>query len=144
VGNVAWNSGDLNGNFFGGKYKKVTDPQCVTINATVPSLAGVCTLTAVADQNGNIVLQNPKPGTRGNLGQNVIEMPGVWTLDMSMAKRIKITESKRMQIRLDATNILNHPQPANPDLNINSTVTFGNIATKTGNRQFQAMMRLDF
>jgi hypothetical protein len=144
AGKVSWTAGDLNGNFFGGKYTKVPDPQCLEINNSVPTLRGLCTLTAVADQAGNIILQNPKPGLRGTLGQNVIEMPGVWTFDMSLAKRIKINESKRVQIRLDASNIFNHPQPANPDLNINSTLTFGNIATKTGVRQFQAMMRLDF
>jgi hypothetical protein len=62
-----------------------------------------------------------------------------------MAKRIKITESKRLQFRMDAANIFNHPQPANPNLDINSTVTFGNINTKMNTtRTFQAMLRLDF
>jgi len=45
---------------------------------------------------------------------------------------------------MDATNILNHPQPSNPDLNINGSNPFGNIATKTGQRQFQLQVRLEF
>jgi hypothetical protein len=45
---------------------------------------------------------------------------------------------------MDALNIFNHPQPANPNLNINGDVPFGNIETKTGNRQFQLEVRLDF
>jgi hypothetical protein len=140
-GKVFWKEGDGNGNYFGGKYKKVTDPQCATIAASIQS---ICTLTAIADQSNNIILQNPKPGTRGNLGQNTIEMPGSWTLDSSIVKRFKIDETKRLLFRIDAANILNHPQPSNPDLNINSNVTFGNISTKTGNRQFQAQVRLEF
>jgi hypothetical protein len=71
-------------------------------------------------------------------------MPGTWTLDMSMGKAIKLTESKRLNLRMDASNILNHPQVSNPDLNINGSVPFGNIATKTGQRQFQAQLRLEF
>jgi len=46
---------------------------------------------------------------------------------------------------MDALNVFNHPVPADPTLDINSTtVPFGNIATKAGARQFQAMMRLEF
>jgi hypothetical protein len=56
-----------------------------------------------------------------------------------------ISEGKRLQLRLDALIVFNHPVPADPTLDINSTTTpFGNIATKTGTRQFQALMRLQF
>ena len=61
-----------------------------------------------------------------------------------MSKSFKLREKLNLRFRADATNILNHPTPANPDLNINSSVTFGNIATKTGNRILQAMMRVEF
>ena len=76
--------------------------------------------------------------------QNVIELPGLWNLDMAMSKRLRINETKRLQFRMDALNVFNHPQPANPTLDINGDVPFGNIATKTGNRQFQAQIRLEF
>jgi hypothetical protein len=45
---------------------------------------------------------------------------------------------------MDATNIFNHPQPANPTLDINSSTAFGNIASKAGVRTFQGMLRLEF
>jgi hypothetical protein len=46
---------------------------------------------------------------------------------------------------MDATNILNHPTPANPNLNIdNTTASFGNIASKAGNRIIQGVLRLEF
>ena len=99
---------------------------------------------AIADASGNIVLQNPLPGTRGNLGQNVLEVPGTWTLDAAMRKSFRISESKRLEFRMDASNLLNHPQPAAPELDINASDPFGTIDSKTGTRQFQAMIRLEF
>jgi hypothetical protein len=138
---VQWEAGAQAGNYFGGAYTQVGDPQCARVAANLRSL---CTLDAIADASGNIVLQNPLPGTRGSLGQNVLEMPGTWTLDAAIRKSFRISESKRLEFRMDAANLLNHPQPAAPTLDINSNTPFGNIASKTGNRQFQAMVRLDF
>ncbi len=139
---VRWENGAVAGNYFGNAYTKVTDPQC---SAVAPSLRSICTLSAIADSSGSVVLQNPLPGKRGNLGQNVIELPASWTFDASLAKRFRITESKSFVVRMDATNVFNHPQPANPDLDLNSAVRFGNIATKMNTvRQFQAQVRIDF
>jgi hypothetical protein len=148
-GKAQWPNGALTGNYFGNAYTKVPDPQCRSI---VSSLQSLCTLNAIADNSGTIVLQNPLPGRRGTLGQNVIEVPGVWSLDTSMSKAFQIREGKFLRFRMDATNILNHPQPVNPsnspfspDLNINSAGTkFGDIPVKTGARQFQAQLRLEF
>lgn len=141
AGKVQWAAGAREGNYFGGAYTQVEDPQCGRVAA---SLRSVCTIDAIADASGNIVLQNPLPGTRGNLGRNVLEMPGAWTLDAAIRKQFRISERKRLEFRMDAANLLNHPQPAAPTLNINGATAFGNIASKTGNRQFQAMIRLDF
>ena len=46
--------------------------------------------------------------------------------------------------RVTDPNVFNHPQPASPNLDINATVPFGNIASKTGGRALQAQMRLEF
>jgi hypothetical protein len=138
---VLWEDGARAGNYFGNAYTKVRDSQCATIASNLRSL---CTLNAVADSSGRIILQNPLPGARGTLGQNIIEMPGTWTLDMAVSKGFAISESKRLRLRVDALNIFNHPQPSNPNLNINGDVAFGNIDNKSGNRQFQLHMRLEF
>ena len=143
AGHVQWQDGALAGNYFGDAYQRVKDPQCANIAPILVS-NNLCTLSAIADKSGNIVLQNPKPGTRGSLGQNVIELPGVWSLDTSMGKSFRISESKKLNFRMDATNILNHPQPSSPDLNINGSNPFGNIATKTGQRQFQLQVRFEY
>lgn len=141
AGSVQWDDGARAGNYFGGAYSKVRDPQC---GAIAPSLQRRCNLNAIADSSGNIVLQNPQPGTRGNLGQSVVSMPGTWTLDTAMSKSFQVGEAMRFQIRFDALNLFNHPQPSNPNLNINGGTPFGRIASKSGNRALKAQLRLDF
>ena len=61
-----------------------------------------------------------------------------WTLDGNISKAFKLTESKSIQIRVDAINILNHPWPADPiglgfaGTNFSSD-NFGQITSKGGN-----------
>ena len=128
-------------------YKQVTDPQCGSVTAT-QNLRAACTLSAVADSKTNqILLQNPLPGLRGSLGQRVVEGPGRWRFDASLAKTLKLTESKSVQLRMDATNVLNHPEPAAPNLDINNA-NFGLItgasAKTSAHREFQAQLRFNF
>ena len=116
----------------------------------------MCTLSAITDASGKVILQNPKPGTRGNLGQSVIEQPGTWTFDAGMGKRFKISESKGFTFRMDATNVFNHPTPADPiglanqststsnSFNDANGNTFGQIINKTGSRTFQGKLRFSF
>jgi len=74
-----------------------------------------------------------------------MELPGTWSLDGNLAKTFRISESKSVQVRADATNILNHPAPGTPSLSINSANPLGYIATKsTLHREFKAQLRLSF
>jgi hypothetical protein len=147
-GNVHWGdpgpSGTLVGGYFeSGTFGKVDDPQCGQIAA---SLQQFCTLEAVTSADtGEIVLQNPRPGTRGTVGRQTMELPGRWTFDASMSKTFQLAESRSLQVRFDATNILNHPLPGTPTLSINSSNPFGYIASK-GNqrREFRGQLRLTF
>jgi hypothetical protein len=61
-----------------------------------------------------------------------------------MSKQFRITESKQVQLRFDATNVMNHPLPNNPQFSINNSA-FGTIAAK-GNqvRNFQGQLRFQF
>jgi hypothetical protein len=153
------------------KWAKVTDPQCGAVSPAVTQGAVRCLLQAVAKivpantpgaivtardaagnptQYGQIVLQNPQPGQVGNLGQNVIKGPALWRFDTNLEKSFRITESKSLKLRADAFNVLNHPQPANPNLSINPNLTtgaaipFGQINMKTGGRTFQGQLRFQF
>lgn len=145
-GEVTWGVPDGNalaGTYFGtGTLTKVDDPQCAAIAA---SLRTFCTIKAVADSSGQIVFQNPQPGKRGTLGRQTIENPGFWEFDANIRKTFRITESKSLQVRLDAQNILNHPSPNNPNLSLTDADQFGLIEEKnTNRRQFQAQLRFLF
>jgi hypothetical protein len=141
-GGVQWN-GDYGNYFDANAYTRVNDPQC---GAVAVDLKAYCTLQAVADgKTGQILLQNPQPGKRGSLGRQTMELPGLWQLDTAMSKTVRITESKTIQVRFDATNVLNHPIANNPTLNLNGMNAFGFIQDKGDQRrQFRAQARLNF
>ncbi len=139
-GEVVWGDGDQFGNFFPTQYRRVNDPQCGQVDGVLKSR---CTIDALADGSGNIVLQHPQPGRLGSLGLNTIDGPGSWEVDMNIQKSFQIGESQSLSLRLDAQNAFNHPTPGNPNLNINSGI-FGEIRTKDGNRTVSGQIRLDF
>jgi hypothetical protein len=72
-------------------------------------------------------------------------LPGQWSFDAAMSKSVRISESKSVQVRLDATNVFNHPVPNSPSFDINSTNPFGYIQDK-GNqrREFKGQLRFSF
>ena len=139
-GQVSW--GDPFGNYFADTLYRVTDPAC---KAVASNLTQFCSNTAIAtDAAGtNIILQNAAPGQLGSLGLNPIYGPGSWNFDANIQKTIRIGESRSVSFRMDARNLLNHPTPAGPNLNINSG-TFGQITNKTGSRALAAQIRLEF
>lgn len=141
-GKVTWplKPGNAFGNFFSQQYQRVQDPACAGVASNLTSF---CTLTALADANGNIVLRNAAPGELGTLGLRTIEGAGSWDFDANMQKTVKLAETKNLTFRIDAQNVLNHPTPGAPGLNINSG-TFGEITTKAGNRTLQGQIRLQF
>jgi hypothetical protein len=155
---AAWEEGALAGNVFAGRYATVRDPQCADPGLVVSSLRSACELGlgAIRDnETGNIVFRNPLPGQRGSFGQNNLTGPGTWTTDMAISKRFQLREGVGLQVRVDATNIFNHPEPVgmvggffgtteSPNLNINSNTPFGQLGGKRGNRTFQMKVRLDF
>jgi hypothetical protein len=178
------------GTYFNKNYTWVTDPQCLSplvdqtwVNPFAPgqTLAAACAtmgnvfggvatgLQALAerdaDGNDTIIFRNAVPGEIGNARGNMLTGPGTWTLDMTMAKSIEFMEGKRIELRIDAQNILNHAQPsfgpsdaamngarsagvANPNVYLNDSFggqfPFGYLNTKAGHRTFQAKLRLSF
>lgn len=156
---VYWEPGAYRGNYFANALTIDTDPQVKNVT-TKDSLQTYATaLYAAKDADGNFVLVNPQPGTRGNFGQNRLVGPGTWNLDMALSKAFNFSESKSVQIRVDVTNIFNHPQPSgvygtagsriiyatNPTVSISSNSSpFGEIPYKVGVRTFQARIRFSF
>jgi hypothetical protein len=50
----------------------------------------------------------------GNTGEGVIVGPGLWNLDLSVAKDISFTERYKLSVRGEFFNALNHPNFGNP------------------------------
>ena len=103
----------------------------------------------IVDNSGNIVLQNPQPGTAGNLGLALsgLEGPARLGFDLALQKRTRLRERTTFTIRADAVNVLNKPIFDNPNTDINST-SFGRITqhplNTTGARTITINARIDF
>src|SRR4029078_7287848 len=63
-------------------------------------------------------------GTFGNAGRGIIRGPGSFNIDASLTKNMKVGRYS-CEIRVEAFNLLNHPQFANPN------TTIGNAAVGT-------------
>lgn len=88
----------------------------------------------------------PNPFTFGNAGRNILVGPSLSEIDFSIGKSFGLPklENGKLQIRMDATNIINHPSFANPDSAI-GTASAGKIfGTTVGGRQIQLGARLSF
>ena len=73
-----------------------------------------------------------------------LEGPGQVRFDVNLVKRIRIGEGKEFEFRADAIDLLNRPNFANPNTDINST-NFGRITeTNGGNRIIVLNARINF
>ena len=118
---------------------------------------------------GYTIFQNALPGEIGNTPTNNLTGPGRWSLDMNLAKSVEFMEGKRIELRIDAQNVLNHAAPsfdfgrfsgaasttqgarftaaANPNTSLAwgaFGIPFGQVNAKAGHRTFQAKIRLSF
>ena len=164
-------SNNLEGRYFDNNdlFVKVDDPQCGTVtslqnlNNVVGGLQTRCTLDALAmavpagtlgavdrvfsdgqTRPSVVVLQHAQPGKKGNLGNNSVIGLGSFRFDANLGKTFQVSESKSLQVRFDAQNILNHPQPGTPNFSITNADYFGRINNKTGSRLFQGQLRFTF
>jgi hypothetical protein len=64
------------------------------------------------------------PTTIGNIGRNLLRGPAFFQWDMSGMKNFGLTEKVKLQFRADIFNILNHPNFANVDTGICSSVAY--------------------
>lgn len=101
----------------------------------------------------NQVFFNVLPGQTGNVERLFINGPRFWNWDASAIKNIRITEGKRLQLRLEAFNVTNSTRfrttaagvaETNSGIfNINNT-TFGRLPSAQAPRIVQFVGRLEF
>ena len=70
--------------------------------------------TKVFFSNNRAAFANPDFDTPATIGRNQFHGPSFVNLDMSVAKRMKIWENASIELRLEAYNVLNHPNFNNP------------------------------
>lgn len=86
----------------------------------------------------------PTPGTFGNMGRNIVNGPGLFTVNMSLAKTFTIKEGFFFDLTGNATNALNHPAFGLPDRLIGPG-RVGNItSTRVPSRQIEIVFKLRF
>jgi hypothetical protein len=85
----------------------------------------------------------PAAGTFGNGGRGIIRAPSSQIWNFALRKNFAVTERLRFQLRGEAFNVFNHPNWNNPDVTATDSA-FGRVQGKTGNRDIQVAVRLDF
>jgi hypothetical protein len=82
----------------------------------------------------------PGTGTFGNLGRNIVRGLGAWQVDMAVRRQISLSEKVRLQLRVEAFNVFNHPNFGSISTVLTAT-NFGQ-ATAMLNRQLTGLNSL--
>jgi hypothetical protein len=90
-------------------------------------------------------VQNPKPGTFGNLGNYSNIGPPRFNFDFSLFKDFQVTEGSKIQFRAESFNLWNSPQFNNPN-STQGAGAFGRITSTVGGtaRNWQFALRYMF
>jgi hypothetical protein len=70
----------------------------------------------------------PEAGEIGSSGRNAFRGPRWLNVDVSLAKKFRISERQAIVFRTEAYNLLNRPNFANPAANLTNPATFGKIS----------------
>ena len=88
----------------------------------------------------------PVAGSIGSSGRNTFRGPQFFNLDASLVKRFQVMERKSITFRIEAYNLLNRVDFANPGVNLGGNASaFGKISAVVNNpRIVQMALRFDF
>lgn len=101
------------------------------------------------EQIGGTIYQVPNPiGRFGNSQVGAVEGPGLFNLSAGLSKDFAITERMRMKLEGTFTNVLNHTNLGDPNMNL-SSASFGLISSTIGSsfggaRTGQVSARIEF
>ncbi|WP_238398391.1 TonB-dependent receptor [Edaphobacter sp. 12200R-103] len=82
-------------------------------------------------------------GTLGNLGRNAMRTPSNYNVDLAVSRIFPVHERLNFQLRMEAFNVLNHPNFTGFSTNRNSG-TFGNATGAADPRIFQLAGKFNF
>jgi hypothetical protein len=114
----------------------------------VPNYSGGPVLADTNPRHGNAYFKttsfsNEQLGQFGTSRRRFFHGPGLNNFDMALLKNTKITESKELQLRIEAFNLFNHAQFKNPDGEINSG-SFGIVNAAREPRIMQVALKFLF
>jgi hypothetical protein len=97
------------------------------------------------DKSAFAMPQNADGSLRfGNLGRNSLRGPGAYNLDLGLMRQLDLGGDKRLQLRWEVFNVMNHPSYGFPVSNLLSP-DFGRITTTVGTpRQMQVAVKVLF
>jgi hypothetical protein len=105
------------------------------------NLNAFCSITTAANPCTNPVTS----GTFGNLGRNAFSGPMFFQFDSQISRIFPIRELFSVTARLEAFNVLNHPDFSNPSSSNPSVANFGEISgTANAARVFQGSLKVSF
>lgn len=96
---------------------------------------------------------------QGTLGRNAVRAPGIWQVNMSAGRKFNLTETWKLQFKVDAFNLFNHPlfgdydkafAPGKVTLGVpketlnRSRGVLNELFQMGGNRSLQASLRISF
>jgi hypothetical protein len=89
--------------------------------------------------------QAATPGTFGNAGISIARAPNFNNVDLVAAKRFQFDEHHYITFKLEAFNVLNHPNFGPPARDIGDAANFGKITSVIGNpRILELVFKLNF
>jgi hypothetical protein len=119
-------------------------------------------LTGMGWDRPNLILSSPYPahqtvsqwlnaaafvpnalGTYGNIGRNSLLGPGAVNFDIAVSRSFPLGETRRIEARFEAFNVINHPNFGLPD-NTLADSQFGQITTASDPRILQAAFKFLF
>jgi len=86
----------------------------------------------------------PAIGADGTAGRSIVVGPGYKNIDLGIFRDIGLAGRSVLQLRVEATNVLNFVNLMNPGLSLNAPATFGKIRTARDMRRIQLGARLSF
>jgi hypothetical protein len=86
------------------------------------------------------------PGNWGNTPRGYLIGPSFWNVDLSFSRNIRVADSRRIELRVEAFNIFDHENWANPTVQIGSTsLTNGRVTNTVGDpRIMQFAVKYNF
>ena len=119
-------------NYLGGNIYLHTHPNSSTGGLTNPNSLDV---TKFAEN---------LPGTYGNSPRNYFVGPKSFNIDSSLSRSFPLHEALALTLRLEAFNVLNHPNFGNPSASVFTPTSFGKVSSAAAPRIFQAAAKITF